>query len=318
MQRRKFLGALGALGLAGAAGGMVSPRMRGNGGAGPGIAGTGGPHIPSLPGMRPAPGSAAAPGGLPEQWGVQLYTVRGAMAESVPATLEAVAAMGYGEVEFAGLFGHSPVQVRSLLDSLGLRAASCHVGMDVIRGPWEAALDDAATLGQDLIVLPSLPGDARTADGLKALAEELSRAGEAARARGLHLGFHNHDFEVTPLAAGAGGDGSPASRPLDLLLAHSDAATVSFQMDLFWVVHGGADPLAYFRDHPGRFLSVHVKDRSADGRMVDVGAGSLDFRSLLQAGEAAGVRHAFVEHDNPEEPMASIRAGIRHLQTLRD
>lgn len=311
MRRRDFLGALAGLGVAGAAGAMVSPRVRGSGLSG----------LPGLPGsgsgarqVDPARWADLAP--LPERWGVQLYTVRAAMAESVPETLAAVAAMGYGEVEFAGLFGHSAAEVRGLLDGVGLQAASSHVGMDVIRGRWDAALDDAATLGQDLIVLPSLPGDARTADGLKALAEELSRAGEAARARGLHLGFHNHDFEVTPLGPEAGGDGSPASRPLDILLGHSDPAALTFQMDLFWVVNGGADPVAYFRAHPGRFLSVHVKDRTPDGRMTEVGAGSLDFASLLQAGEAAGVRHAFVEHDNPARPLESIRTSIRHLQTL--
>lgn len=308
MRRRDFLGTLAGLGALGAAGAMVSPRVRGN--AHMGLAG-----VTAIPGTGPL--GARAGGRLPEAWGVQLYTVRDAMAESVPSTLAAVSEMGYGEVEFAGLFGRPADEMRVILDGVGLRAGSGHVGMDVIRGNWEAALDDAATLGQDLIVLPSLPGDARTADGLRALAEELNRAGEPARARGLHLGFHNHGFEVTPLDAAAGGDGTPASRPLDILLAHTDPELVSFQLDLFWTVDGGADPLAYFRDHPGRFLSVHVKDRSPEGRMVDVGAGEMDFRTLLAAGESAGVRHAFVEHDRPEDSMASIRNSIRHLNTLR-
>ncbi|MDT8342481.1 MAG: sugar phosphate isomerase/epimerase, partial [Longimicrobiales bacterium] len=335
MRRRDFVAALGWVGVAGAAGAMFRPRGRGNASAG-----LSGGASPASGATRVDPERWADLAPLPERWGVQLYTVRDAMEESVPATLAAVAAMGYGEVEFAGLFGHSPARVRRMLGQEGLRAASSHVGMDVIRGGWEAALDDAATLGQDLIVLPSLPAevptaagralDARTPDGLRALAEELTRAGEAARARGIHLGFHNHEFEVRPLAreggraeaagggAAAGGrDEAAAPRPLDLLLAHSDPAALSFQLDLYWTVHGGADPEAWFRDHPGRFLSVHLKDRAPDGRMVDVGAGSLDFKRLLEAGEAAGVRHAFVEHDRPERPLESIRAGIRHLRTLR-
>lgn len=308
MRRRDFLGALAGLGLTGVAGAMASPRVRGNGAMG--LAG-----VTGLPGTGLSP--ALSGGRLPERWGVQLYTVRDAMAESVPRTLAAVSEMGYGEVEFAGLFGRPAPEMKVILDGVGLRAASGHVGMDVIRGDWESALDDAATLGQDLIVLPSLPGDARTADGLRALGEELSRAGEVAASRNLHLGFHNHGFEVTPLQASAGGDGTAASRPLDILLASTDPDFVSFQLDLFWTVDGGADPLAYFRDHPGRFLSVHVKDRSADGGMVDVGSGELDFATLLEAGEEAGVRHAFVEHDRPERSMETIRNGIRHLNTLR-
>jgi sugar phosphate isomerase/epimerase len=239
------------------------------------------------------------------------------MAERVSSTLAAVSEMGYGEVEFAGLFGRSAPEMRAILDGVGLRAASGHAGMDIIRGNWDVALDEAAILGQDLIVLPSLPRDARTADGLRSLAEELNHAGEMARARGLHLGFHNHGFEVRPLESDAGGDGSDSSRPLDILLAHTDPELVSFQLDLFWTVDGGADPRAYFREHPGRFLSVHVKDRSTDGRMVDVGAGVMDFAALLAAGEEAGVRHAFVEHDRPENSLESIRNSIRYLNTLR-
>jgi sugar phosphate isomerase/epimerase len=238
------------------------------------------------------------------------------MAEDLPGTLETVAGMGYREVEFAGLFGWSPADVRTLLDDLGLRAASSHYPMEAIRGDWEAALDVAETLGQSQVVLPSLPSDARTADGLRALADELNRAGDAARARGLGFGFHNHDFEVRPLEASAdGGDGG--ERPLDLLLEGTDPQLVSFQLDLFWAVAGGTDPVDWFQAHPGRFTSVHVKDRSEAGEMVSVGDGILDFARLLSVGvEVGGVRHAFVEHDRPDDSMASIRRGIAHLRTL--
>lgn len=306
MKRRDFLSGLAGLGAAGLAGaGDLLAQGPGNRSS-----------FPRGLSPREATGRLSARSKLPERWGVQLYTVRDRMAGDVRGTLEAVAGMGYGEVEFAGLFDWTPEQMRSLLDDLDLQAASSHVGMNVIRGEWASALDAAEILGQDLIVLPSLPGDARTADGLRALADELNRAGEVARKRGLHLGFHNHGFEVTPLGSDAGGDGTPASRPLDILLAHTDPAFVSFQLDLFWTVDGGADPLAYFDAHPGRFLSVHVKDRTPEGRMVDVGSGTMDFRALLTVGEAAGMRHAFVEHDRPEDSMTSIRNSIRHLRGL--
>jgi sugar phosphate isomerase/epimerase len=256
-----------------------------------------------------------ASGPLPDRWGVQLYTVRDRMEEDLRGTLEAVAEMGYGEVEFAGLFGWSPSDVRALLDDLGLRAASSHYPMQAIRGDWEGALDVAEILGQSQVILPSLPADARTADGLRALAEELNRAGEAARARGLAFGFHNHDFEVTPLEGPSGSE--EGERPLDILLAGTDPALVSFQLDLFWAVAGGTDPVEWFRGHPGRFTSVHVKDRSEAGEMVSVGDGVLDFTRLLSVGaEVGGVRHAFVEHDRPDDSMASIRRGIEHLKTL--
>jgi sugar phosphate isomerase/epimerase len=250
-----------------------------------------------------------------EAWGVQLYTVRDRMAEDVRGTLEAVAEMGYREVEFAGLFDWTPAEMRALLDDLGLRAASSHHPMQVIRDDWPAALDAAETLGQSLVVLPSLPPDARTPDGLRSLATELNRAGEAARARGLELGFHNHAFEVTPLEDPVR-RGSP-ERPLDILLAGTDPELVGFELDLFWAVEGGTDPEDWFRGHPGRFHAVHVKDRSRSGEMVTVGAGTLDFSHLLQVGQdVGGVRHAFVEHDRPRDSMATLRDAIRYLNSL--
>ncbi len=305
MRRRAFLGGLAAVGV-GAAWGIREGMARdGGASAGGGAAGTGaGSTLPS-------PNGLVDPSSLPDTWGVQLYTVRDRMAEDVPGTLRAVAEMGYGEVEFAGLFDYSPREMRALLDDLGLRAASSHHGIGEIRGDWESVLDGAETLGQSQVVLPSLPAEARTAEGLRALAEEMNRAGEAARARGLAFGFHNHDFEVTPLE-------SVDVRPLNILLAATDEELVSFQLDLFWAVHGGTDPLDWFRGSPGRFHSVHVKDRTASGEMVAVGQGVLDFARLLTVGqEVGGVRHAFVEHDRPGDSLASIRTSIDYLNTLR-
>ena len=306
MERRVFLGGLAVLGIGGA---WVAREAMGRSGAasGQGVTG-GGSALPSPTGRGQG---ATGPASFPDAWGVQLYTVRDRMAEDVPGTLRAVADMGYGEVEFAGLFGHSPREMRALLDDLGLRAASSHHGINEIRGDWEAVLDGAETLGQSLVVLPSLPSEARTVEGLQGLAEEMNRAGEAARARGLDFGFHNHDFEVTPLE-------SVDVRPLDILLAATEEQLVSFQLDLFWAVNGGTDPLEWFRAAPGRFRSVHVKDRTGSGEMVAVGQGVLDFQRLLTVGqEVGGVRHAFVEHDRPGDSLASIRASIDHLNSLR-
>ena len=310
MRRRAFLGGLAGLGLAGAW--WVREGRAGDAGTGMAAA-SGSPEGGSaLPSPAGSPNGLVDPSSFPDTWGVQLYTVRDRMAEDVPGTLRAVAEMGYGEVEFAGLFDHTPREMRALLDDLGLRAASSHHGIGEIRGDWESVLDGAETLGQSQVVLPSLPAEARTAEGLRAVAEEMNRAGEAARARGLAFGFHNHDFEVTPLE-------SVDVRPLNILLAATDEELVSFQLDLFWAVHGGTDPLEWFRGSPGRFRSVHVKDRTASGEMVAVGQGVLDFARLLTVGEeVGGVRHAFVEHDRPGDSLASIRTSIDYLNTLRN
>jgi sugar phosphate isomerase/epimerase len=240
--------------------------------------------------------------------GVQLYTVRRAMQESVERTLEQVARIGYKEVEFAGYFGRTAQQIRALLDANGLTAPSAHsADLNAIRNRLPGVLEDAATVGHRYVICASLPRSEQTADGFRRVAAEFNKAGEEAAKVGVTFGYHNHDFEFRPLDGTIG---------FDILLAECDARLVTMQMDLFWIMKGGRDPLDYFARFPGRFASVHVKDMDASGAMVDVGAGQLPFaRYFAQSGQA-GIRHYFVEHDNPADPMASITASYRHLSAL--
>ncbi|HET7038260.1 MAG TPA: sugar phosphate isomerase/epimerase [Gemmatimonadales bacterium] len=240
--------------------------------------------------------------------GVQLYTVRAAMARDVEATLERVAAIGYREVEFAGYFGRTPEQIRSALETARLSAPACHIGWERLESDASRTLDEAARAGHDFVIVASLPADrSRSVADYRAWAARFNDAGRAARDAGLRYAYHNHEVEFRPI------DGT---LPYDVLLADTDPDLVAFEMDLFWTVKGGADPLAYFAAHPGRFQLVHVKDMDADGRMVDVGAGRLDFRAIFARGAQAGIRHCFVEHDEPADPFASIQASFDYLRRL--
>jgi len=106
--------------------------------------------------------------------------------------------------------------------------------------------------------------------------------------------------------------------PYDVLLAETDPKLVQLEMDLYWMVKGGQDPLAYFARWPGRFPMVHVKDSAGppDHKMTAVGAGKIDFKKIFAQSDHAGIRHYFVEHDNPDDPFASIRASYEYLQRL--
>jgi len=242
-------------------------------------------------------------------WGIQLYTLRSVMAQDVDRTLAALGAIGYREVERAGLYGLSPRQMRAKVDAAGLAATSSHQSVEDVRGDWSGVLEGARELGQRLVIVPSIGVEERTSEGLRRVAEDFNRAGEAARAAGLRFGYHNHDWEHRALADG--------TVPMDLLLERTDAALVDWQMDIFWTVHGGADPERYLRAHAGRVTSVHVKDRTRDGRMADVGAGVIDFARLIPAAEALGLQHAFVEHDQPgDDPVASARRSFEHLHRI--
>lgn len=264
-------------------------------------------------GDAPAPGESATddPGDtsqpLLERIGLQLYTVRSLMAEDVAGTLDAVAAIGYHEVEFAGYFGHTPAEVRGWLDAAGLSSPAAHVGMEEFTGAGlEAAIENASTLGQQWLVLPWIPEAIRTADGYRALADMLNAAGETAAQVNLRVAYHNHAFEFDTVDD----DGTTG---FSLLLEHLDPALADLEIDFHWSAAAGVDSVALLRDNPGRFPLCHVKDLTADGRMADVGAGEIDWAALFALSDTAGLRHYFVEHDQPGDPLASIEASYRYL-----
>ena len=254
--------------------------------------------------------SATASQPRPRRIGVQLYTVRTVAQRDLPGTLQRIAEIGYRDVEFAGYYGKSPAEIRELLTRYGLGAPSSHIPIASLRGDWKKALDEAKAIGHEFVTIPWLgDGDRGSVDTWKRVAEEFNRGGAEAKAAGLRFAYHNHDFEFRRI-----GD----VVPFDLLLAETDPSLVSFQMDIYWLVRAGHDPLAYFARHPGRFTMVHAKDSAGppQHRMVDVGAGTIDFATLLPRAVAAGVKHVFVEHDQPADPMASIAASHAHLAKL--
>ena len=252
--------------------------------------------------------AATHPTGSLERIGVQLYTVRSLMESDFEGTLRQVAAIGYDEVEFAGYFGRGPAEVKALLAEVGLRAPACHVSLDTLRGDLAATLDAARTVGHDYVVCPWLaPEERGSAAGYRALAGLFNEVGAACREAGLRFAYHNHEFEFENV------DGQV---PMDLLIEGTDSSLVHFEIDLFWITKGGRDPLAYFARYPGRFPLCHVKDMADGGTMVDVGAGRIDFSAIFARSEEAGLRHYFVEHDQPADPIASIAASHAYLEGL--
>jgi sugar phosphate isomerase/epimerase len=243
--------------------------------------------------------------------GLQLYTVRDLMKADLPGTIARVAGIGYKEVEFAGYFGRTPAMIRELLKRNDLSSPSTHLPFESLESGWQRQLDDAKAIGHKWATIAWIPEEKRrTLDDWKRHAALFNRAGAQAKAAGLRFAYHNHDFELRSI------DGQ---RPLDLLLSETDRSLVDFEMDLYWVKFGGGDPLDFFNRHPRRFPLVHVKDSAGppDNKMVDVGQGTIDFRSIFAQSEKAGIKHYFVEHDQPADPIATIGNSYRYLRDLR-
>lgn len=244
--------------------------------------------------------------------GIQLYTLRRDFQRDVEGTLATVAEIGFREVEFAGYPQGTGASLAAVLRRHGLTAPSSHVRYQSIRAEWARVLDEAEAVGQRYVVVPSIPGEERrTVDDWKRVAALFNRAGEEARARKLQFGYHNHDFEFAPLEGTTG---------YDVLLAESDARLVQMELDLYWVIRGGRDPLEFFAKYPGRFPLLHVKDMDATPQkgFADVGKGTIDFRRIFARAKEAGVKHYFYEQDvTPGAPLDSARASYDYLKALR-
>lgn len=263
-----------------------------------------------IPGCTSSPALSSSPPWR-DRLGVQLYTLRDRLQQNVPQTLDAVAQIGYVEVETAGYYGLTPTQFRAELDRVGLVSPAGHYGLGALRNDMDATMDGVAAMGQQWVIVPSLDQRARTLEGYHEISQDFNRFGEAARQRGLRFAFHNHDVEFRAFENGQVG--------YDILLAETDPSLVSMELDLYWAIRAGRDPVALFEQHPGRFPLVHVKDMvTVDGnqRMVDVGSGEIDFARIFAAGPRAGLQHYIVEHDNPDDSLESIRASYAYLQQL--
>ena len=264
----------------------------------------------ALPSCRPT--SASPPRRRLRRIGLQLYTLRSEMQRDLPGTLARVAEIGYQEVEFAGYFGRTPADIRALLEQNHLTAPSSHVGFPDLGDGWARTLDDAKAVGHTFVTVPWIAEEARRdADGYRRVADVFNRAARQARDKGLRFAYHNHDFEFRPTAGLV---------PFNILLEQTDPTLVDFEMDLYWVVKGGHDPVEYFDKYPRRFAMVHVKDATAapERRMTDVGKGTIDFRRIFanDAEHGASIQHFFVEYDEPPDPMASVRVSHDYLAQL--
>ncbi|TLM73982.1 sugar phosphate isomerase/epimerase family protein [Microbulbifer harenosus] len=241
----------------------------------------------------------------PELHGVQLYTLRNQMEESVPATLAKVADAGYRTVELAGFYGHSAADVRNLLERSGLRAPASHFPLEQMESDFSAVIAEAKALGSQYVVLAWLEQSRRSASDYRKLVQNLNDWGRQCRDAGLRLAYHNHDFEFEETGGFV---------PYQLLLDNTDPATVYFEMDLYWMHKAGQQPASYFARYPGRFPLWHLKDADTQGGMADVGQGVIDFPALLSHAAPAGLEYAFVERDDAVAPHDSIQRSLRALK----
>ncbi len=245
---------------------------------------------------------------LPEI-GLQLYTIRDLFANGdVSSVLEAVATIGYKNVELAGLYGKKPQEIKAILDTFGLKAVSTHEALDHSENELDAVVDRAKLFGYDLVGVPWLAPEHRTQVGYTEIAARLGPARERLAQAGITLMWHNHDFEFEPLPS--------AELPEDLLLSSGAAA----ELDVYWIEFAGLAALDVIKKYSGRLPVLHIKDmRSGEKKFTEVGEGVLPLADVVREAPQHGVRYLIVEQDAnwTVSPLDSARVGFKNLSKMQ-
>lgn len=265
--------------------------------------------------------------------GLQLYTVRDDMAKDFKGTLQQVKAMGYDGVEFAGLFGQSPADIKAMCAEIGLNPISAHVPLAEMLADIDKVIADYKAIGCEYIVVPYVTEERRPGGELfLQMVEEIRSIGAKCKEAGLVLLYHNHDFEFQKTESGEFG--------LDYLYANVPADLLQTELDQCWVKYAGQDPVAYLQKYSGRSPVVHLKDYYASGEQKEdpyaliglnegekkenkafefrpLGYGVQDIPAIIAASVEAGSKWLIVEQDQPSMGKTSMECAAMSMEYLK-
>ncbi len=247
-----------------------------------------------------------------QQFGLQLWTVKDVMAKDPAGTLKQVASFGYKQIEgFEGakgmFWGMTNKEFKKTMDDLGTEFVSSHCDINNV-GLFEKKAALAAEIGMKYLICPFY-GAQKTLDGYKKAADEFNNRGEICKKNGLRFAYHNHWYTFQ-LQEGI--------RPHEILLKNTDPDLVDYEMDIYWVVTAGADPVEWLRKYPNRFRLCHIKDRKKDAgekefdASCDLGTGSIDFAKIAKVAAENGMKYYIVEQEKytgPTLDAAKVDAG---------
>ena len=252
--------------------------------------------------------------------GLQMWSLREYLPKDLTGTLAKVRAMGFREVEGAGLWKHTVAELKAAIDSAGLRCQSAHMGFERLRDDGPGAFAEAKALGASWVVCPWIPHEKEFTreDALKA-AEAFNKFASAADAAGLRFAYHCHGYEMLP---------SPEGTRFDTLAQHTDPKRVLFQVDVFHALHGGGNPVDLIDRYASRVKSLHLKDLKKGVAItkgtgtappdvdVPLGTGQVDLPAVLRAAMKAGASLYYIE-DESADPWGHIPQSVQYLKNLK-
>ena len=251
--------------------------------------------------------------------GLQLYSLRHHFQKNVPLALDHVRNLGFAEIEGGGNYGYGAAPFSKMLEAHGLKTISSFVDYKTLRDDPDGAIANARRFGAKYVVVAWIPhekGKFNEQNCRDAIAV-FNQAGERLRDAGLRFAYHLHGYEFQPCDAGT---------LFDLMVAGTKPEFVAFELDVFWALHGGADPVQLLHRYGSRFELMHVKDlkkgvkgnltgNAPDDWSVAVGNGQVDWPGLLREAQRAGLKHYFIE-DESVEAIDQIPQSLRYLERV--
>jgi sugar phosphate isomerase/epimerase len=258
--------------------------------------------------------------------GLQLYTIRDAMAKDVPGSLKKVSDIGYKYLELADyaegkFYGYAPLEFKKMVTDLGMEILSSHTQVEGAGVTLENArkmAEDHAKLGVKYCLQPWIIEEMRTTiASYQKMAANWNKIGVVMREFGIQFGYHNHNFEFIKL------EGKVPY--FDIMLAELDADLVTMELDLFWTTKAGQDPVEIINKYPGRFQLFHMKDMYTNEApffttidvkdFAPVGAGVIDFNRILEVKNIAGMKYMIVEQDSTKDdkPFDAIQTSLINM-----
>ncbi len=249
-----------------------------------------------------------------KKFGIQLWTVKEDMAADARGTLTKLAGYGYKQIEsFEGAkgiyWGMKNTEFKKLMDDLGMSLVSSHCNntVDFVRKASEAA-----EIGVKYLICP-YKGPQKSIDNFKRFNDEFNISGEICKNNGIRFAYHNHDYSFKIV------DGQ---MPQKVMMDGTDASTVDFEMDIYWVIAAKEDPQAWFKNYPNRFKLCHVKDQTKTTTGIEscqIGTGSIDFATILKTAKKCGMVYYITEQEafTGTTPIQSAEANAAYMKNFR-
>ena len=258
-----------------------------------------------------------AMGGAHNSFGIQLWSVKEALAKDTLGVLKHLSKSGFKKIEsFEGekgiFWGMKNTEFKKRMDALGMKLVSSHCDTS---NNFEQKAAEAAEIGMKYLICP-YKGAQKSIDDFKKIAAQFNEKGDLCKKYGIRFAYHNHDYSFKSMNG---------IYPQDILMKETDSNLVDFEMDMYWVVTAGEDPMAWLKRYPNRFHLAHIKDRSrtpinqGQYESVDLGTGSINYPALLKNAKQWGLNYLFMEQEfYPNgSPLLAAETGAGYLKKIK-